>query len=382
MADLFDYLTWRGDLDFSKDAFNEIDALILSRLSYLPFDEILMEDRNRDGMPLHDAVDLFFEKIKDTEGETYRHIRMPADISLMKALEKSVRFRNAELSGFVNKIDGALEQQFSALTIKLDENAVFVAFRGTDNTLIGWKEDFNMNFIFPIPSQKDGADYLAHAAGKYDCKLYVGGHSKGGNIAVYASAFCDPAIQDRIVNVYNHDGPGFYAETIAEEGYQRIKERVHTYIPQSSVFGMLLEYEEDYTVVKSVNTGLMQHDLYSWQVEGNRFIALEDVTTSSRFFDKTIKDWVFAASPEERERFIDAMYKIFSATDATTIHELKTGWYKYAAVIMRSYRELDEESKKLLKQLFYALAKTAKGNISMMRQAKEEVDKALPEEIN
>ena len=208
----------------------------------------------------------------------------------------------------MNLFDPAAEKQFSALTILLEGELPYVAFRGTDGTLVGWKEDFNMSFLTVVPAQKEAVQYLCAASDSLRGRLRVGGHSKGGNLAVYASAFCGEEIQSRIESVYNHDGPGFLSEVVTREGFQRILGRVHTFVPQSSVVGMLLQHEEGCAIVHSTNTWLLQHDLYSWETACNGLVFTEARTRSSRFIDSTLKAWLTQMNPEDRGKLVDGVY--------------------------------------------------------------------------
>ena len=365
MANLFDYLSWRGDLSFQLSPFNEIDSLILTRLSYFPMDGIV-SDVNLD-IAISDVCNQILSIICDENSDTFKKIHVKDDIRLIRELRDSPRFKDLGLSCYENHIDVDIEQQFSAVTIRCDAETNYIAFRGTDNTLVGWKEDFNMNFIFPIPSQRESVNYLKKVAANDERKLIVGGHSKGGNLAVYSAAFCGNKIQKRILRVFNHDGPGFTRETLDEPGYKNICAKVETSVPQSSVFGMLLEHEESYRVTHSTSSGLMQHDLYSWELHRNRFVTLDTVTNSSKFINRTIKEWVGKITLEERETFIDAIFEVFSSINVETMHELTATWYKHPMTILKTYVNMDERTRKLVGQLIIDLLKTAKDNISLIR---------------
>lgn len=241
MPNIFDYMKWR-DIEITKVEFNEIDNLILARLAYLPFDGVIIKDEE---ITIKEA----YERTK-TLGTTGRTLQVE-DIDLFPTLANSIRFGKLKITEFINKIDTLQEKQFSAITIILPDDTIYVSYRGTDYSIVGWKEDFNMSFKEQVPSQANAVEYLEKIAKKYKCKIRVGGHSKGGNLAVYASAFCKPEIQKRIINVYNNDGPGFSQKIINSEGYKKILKKVHTYIPQTSIIGRLLNHQEKTTILKS-----------------------------------------------------------------------------------------------------------------------------------
>lgn len=355
MANIFDYLQWRGDLTLEQSEFNSIDSLILSRFSYFPFDNIM---NNNEKVTIKELSKRF-----EKEDIEKLQILWPDDVDLFPAMGKSRRFGNMIATKYINKINQKQEKQFSAITILLPDNTIYISYRGTDNTIVGWKEDLNMSFSSNVASQKDAVEYLEKMATEYSEKLRIGGHSKGGNLAVYASVFCNEKIKDRIRNVYNNDGPGFSEEIVQTKEYKETIEKVHTFIPQSSVIGRLLNHEEKYTVVKSIQKGIMQHDLYSWQVIGKEFVSLDEVTNGSEFVDKTIKQWLQKVDPEQREEVIDVLFEILNTTEAETIAGIKTNWFSNMKTMFQSYKNLDEESKKMISQTVSLLMESVKINI-------------------
>lgn len=359
MPNLFDYLEWRGDLTLEQDPFNEIDALILSRLSYAPLDGIVT-DSFHPGPDLAEAARLYGAK-EDAAELVY----MEKDLDLLLAAGQSTRFCGMRLSGYVNSLDHELEKQFAALTVHCG-NFIFVSFRGTDDTLVGWKEDFNMSFRSLVPAQTHAVVYLLDCAAALPGAIRVGGHSKGGNLAVYAAAFCGENIQERIIKIYNHDGPGFHEETLATPGYAAVRDKIGTYIPQSSVVGMMLGRKENYLIIRSSQSGLFQHDLYSWEVQRKDFIYLTEVTNESRFVDSTLKTWLNEVSPEQREKFIDGLYEIVSAANARTTSEFTAKWYESAAAGLKSLLNMDEETRKGISMALRQLMKAAWRHVDLI----------------
>ena len=356
MANVCDYIKWRGDLDLEKSDFNEIDNLILSRFSYFPFDNIIEEN---EVVTIKELSERF-----NKQDINKLPILWKDDVGLFPLMGQSKRFGEMLATKYINKIDVEQEKQFSAITVLMPDDTIFVSYRGTDNTIVGWKEDFNMSFKSHIASQISAKEYLEIIAKEYpDKKIRIGGHSKGGNIAVYAATFVSNEIKDRIINVYNNDGPGFCEDVIETPEYQETIKKVHTYIPQSSIIGRLMNHKEKYTVVESVQKGIMQHDLYSWQVLGKEFVTLKELTDGSEFVDKTIKGWLENVEPAKREQVIDVVFDILNATDAQTMKELKSNWFSNGRAIMTSYKNIDNETKDMIWQTLNALFKIAKNNI-------------------
>ena len=356
MANVCDYVRWRGDLTLEQSEFNEIDNLILARFSYFPFDKIIRENEI--------ATIKELSRRFSNQDVTKLPILWKDDVELFPLMGNSKRFGGMLATQYINKIDAEQEKQFSAITVLMPNDIIYVSYRGTDNTIVGWKEDFNMSFKSHIASQISAKQYLEEIAKEYpSSKIIIGGHSKGGNIAVYAATFASKEVKDRIINVYNNDGPGFCEDVIETPEYQEILSRVHTYIPQSSIIGRLMNHKEKYTIVESVQRGIMQHDLYSWQLLGKEFVTLKKLTNESEFIDKTIKDWLENVEPEKREQVIDAVFEILNTTEAQTMKELKANWFANAKTILGTYKNIDNDTKEMVWQTVNELLKVAKNNI-------------------
>ena len=316
MADLFDYLRWRGDLTFSQVPPGPVDALIFSALSYLSFGGSVLE---RPDIPisLKEASEEFFK-----EANTEHRCRVKTDLSLLMAAAETKRFGNTLLLQYRDILIPEEDTQFAAITFLLDNNSAFLAFRGTDSTLVGWKEDFNMTFRETVPAQRLAAQYTREISERYPMPLYLGGHSKGGNLAVFSAVKSDPAIRQRIQAIYNNDGPGFTDFVMADPIYLELVPRIHTIIPQSSVIGMLLEHREPYTVIKSKQIGLLQHDFYSWLLEGPEFVPMEQVSENSKFLDLTITQWLSGMTIQERNEIVDSVFDFLSIGNVNSVFEL------------------------------------------------------------
>ena len=259
------------------------------------------------------------------------------DADLFPIMGNSKRFGEMLALEYINKIDPEQEKQFSAITVILPDDTLYISYRGTDNTLIGWKEDFNISFKSHIASQISAKKYLENIAKKYPYKkIRRGGHSKGGHLAVYASVFVDSEIQKRIINVYNNDGPGFHEDIINTE---------------------------EYTIVQSNEKGLMEHDAYSWQVLGKKFVVLKEVTNESKFIDKTIKNWLKDLDMDTRQQVIDIVFEILNSTNSKTIQDLKFSLVKNARIILSSYKQITPENKKMIEATVTALLGIVKENV-------------------
>lgn len=364
MPNIFDYLTWRGDLTFTQDPPNAVDALIFSTLAYVSYGT-LAEKKPKQAETLRECASEFF-----TLENLLTRVRVKRDMELLERAAKTVRFGQTQLCMYRSSFLPEQETQFAGMTFLLDDGSMFVCFRGTDSTLVGWKEDFNMTFQQTIPAQRLAQQYVRDVALEHSAPMRIAGHSKGGNLAVFAAARTSPMLRQRILEVFNNDGPGFTKYMIGDPGYAAIVPRIRTYIPQSSVIGMLLEHEEPFSVIRSSNVGIMQHDPYSWEVEGADFLPVQEVTESSQFLDATIKNWFAGMSNQERNRLVDVMFDL-----------LGTGGVEMAADIfqpknIRTYLKAlssDADLRHLLSAEFLGLLEAAKKARSAM-----DTPKALP----
>ena len=326
-----DYLDWRGDLPFAVSPFNEVDNYIVSKIGRCDFGGIVPEDAAP--VPLGEALDAFFARCGAEVN--FGVLASPELGPLLRRLPETPRFRGLTLCGFVSRALPEVTEQFSALTVGLPDGTHYVSFRGTDDTLCGWKENCMMALSGAVPAQRDAAEYLAWAAGACPGPLRVGGHSKGGNLAVYAAAQAEEAVQDRIEIIYNNDGPGFDAGFLVSPGYLRIRGKVLTLLPQFSIVGTLLEQDTSCEIVRSDRFGVAAHDGFNWVVRGTRFVRCRDLSRSSRAFDATMERILGQMDMDERRDFIETLFRILSATGAVTLTDINERRLRKALSIAR-----------------------------------------------
>lgn len=363
-------------MEFSSLAekpFGSVDSLILSQLAYINFEgivpgpaEVSKSVRIADCLKAESFTSMLFET-RDPKNNK----------RLLQAVAASPRFRDIRMSSFVSEFDTVSEKQFSAVTYILPESTEYIAFRGTDDTLIGWKEDFNMAFVYPVPSQKRALEYLLDISQRLSGKLIIGGHSKGGNLAVYSALAAPQSVQRRILRIYDHDGPGFKEGVLETEGYLRIEDRIEKTVPQSSIIGMLLEGHKKYTVVESSRFGVMQHDPFSWKVSGDGFVTAEEVSDGAKYMNRTIRDWLNSLSQDEREKFADLLFSVLDAGDAKTFSEITQEWRKNFFAIFTAIRGADPEMKKFIGELVKDFGVLLFHNLRLKRRSAGELPQAL-----
>lgn len=363
-----DYLKWRGDLSFSADPFNEVDNLVLCTIAYLNFSRFPQVETKDPAKAVRLAEIGTRMDERDDQMGLSEHSYLP----VMRAAAKCVRFRNVKMFGYVNELDTARESQFHAISFLLPTNLLFVAFMGTDKSLAGWKENFNLSFCDCVPAQKRAQEYAVEMATICaDRKLLIGGHSKGGNLAAWATIHLPREMQEKqLLRAYNNDGPGFTHDLLSSEAYKRVEKRLSTFIPEESIVGVLLEHEEDYFVVDSVNRGMLQHDIISWGCIGNRMAHLKKRSKFGQSSDEVVHQWISSMTEEEREEFSDALFAVLSANGKyQTIQEVVDGGISGAWDRIRCFSTVDPEKRKLMLDVFHRLGVDVKDE--MRRDAEQ-----------
>lgn len=352
MGNVMDYLDWRGDLTLRNAEFNEIDNLILALVSYVVLEGIVPGVDSKESVSVEEAAKAYFLRHTAEEieaGTSFIHM-IPF---LLKKMGESRRFKDARLSNYVNHIDVDQQKQFSALHITLDDRTTYISFCGTDDTIVGWQEDFNMSFKI-VPSQTEAVEYVEQTMKGFFRKYRLGGHSKGGNLAIYAATKCSAKLKKRILAVYNNDGPGFSKEMISEPAYREAMAKMNSYVPESSIIGMLLEHGGKYKIVGSSQKGVMQHDGLSWEVLGRHFVECEERTTESVMFEETLKGWLYDLDEKQKENFISDLFDAIHATGAENLSEIGGSGLRGMTALFKSLSKMDSENKEVINKLFSA----------------------------
>ena len=344
MTTVFDYIRWRGDLSFEVSPLCEIDALIFCELSYIFFDGIVPEGIEDGTVTIKEAAEIFFERNAGKDVITLGELVPKEIVDLFRMAAASVRFADVEIGNFVNVIDDETVEQFSAVTF-YPNGKIFVAYRGTDDSIAGWREDFRMAFLTPVPAQRHAEEYLSRAAENFDGRIVIGGHSKGGNLALWAALNASDAIAERIDKIYNFDGPGFLENVWESENYARIADKIRTVIPSGSVVGLLLKYDTNYKVTKSTaKSYLHQHDALTWIVEGRNFVCDADVLPDVKRANDMVGKWIYAMDPEDRRAFVEGFFDILCSTNAKTVTDLAEN----RTAVLKAFSTIDPETKAAL----------------------------------
>lgn len=351
MGNIMDYISWRGDLSFAQSEFNEVDNLILACFSYVNLDGILAVTKQK-GIGLKKLTEEFMKLHTMKELEADKSFIRLAPFMMME-MAKSVRFGKCVVKNYVNDIVTEAEQQFAAMEIVLEDGTSYVSFRGTDDTIIGWKEDFNLS-TGVVPAQKRAIEYLQKISEHTDGMLRVGGHSKGGNLAIYGSVMCKCA-HEKILEIYSNDGPGFSREFQELPETKEMMPKIIRIIPEYSIIGTLLEHEKEPVIVASSSKGLLQHDGFSWEVQGPALVRRDSLNKTALRFIEILHKWIDGMDMEQKRLLIEDLFATLQASGYENLSEVQSGGLKSLAAMVKRVEKFAPESRGMMQELLTAI---------------------------
>lgn len=363
MGNIIDYVREWGIYSFMEKSLNEVDSLVLCQLSYLNYQKFVpgLDKRNA---PVS-IQSIYEEPERDCILDDYWY--KDENKELFEEAANSVRFGSLKMNYYVNVVNEEEETQFSAITFILEDKSVYIAYRGTDATIVGWKEDLNLTFSKPLHSQYLATEYMDRVASYIAGCFYAGGHSKGGNLAVYAAMNCGERTRDKIIRIYNNDGPGFRPEIRKQGNFEAIADRLVKFIPRSSLVGMILEDHCDYEIVESKSVGLLQHNSYSWKVEEGKFLRAQNMADSKLIRDASLNEWILSLSEEEIHTFVDTLYEVVSASEASNVFEFGADWKKCLQSVFAAARGVNDATKKAIHKITRSLFEILFENIKIWK---------------
>ena len=358
MKNMLDYIKEFGHVSFEERAFSEIDALVLTELEYLPLEKVVPSDENGEDFVTVKEIAEYMQEHKQELFDENPMMITEERHEVSQVIADAPRFQSLKFFGVVSVWDKDTTKQFAAVTVEVEPSVRLVVFRGTDETLIGWKEDFLMTYSPLVAAQTDAKEYLAKQASLWDGDLMISGHSKGGNLAIYAAATQVEDVQLRIVDIFCFDSPGLYRSVLETKGYQNIVPLAMRYIPQDSLVGLMLESEVPYVIVKSNATGAMQHSAMTWEIEDGQFIKMEKLTKNSQLNDQTFKKWTESVSDEELELFWNVFFELLFSVGIDTVNDLYGQFMHYVQEFLKAAGNMDEEKRELLTRIALLLVST------------------------
>ncbi|NLF49817.1 MAG: DUF2974 domain-containing protein [Leptolinea sp.] len=382
MGKTLDYLQWRGDLKFSKDPINDIDVLIFALLSYLPLKGIVPGIKSNKEISLKDAASQYLAKYSNSDENSPEANITPLSSfntsaeSLLKDAAGCPRFEEIRLSRYDENTDFVVGRQFTALTFTIPdfERTKIIAFRGTDNSVVGWKEDFDLAYMEQIPAHESACLYLKQTIGVFSGRFIVCGHSKGGNLAIYAGSHLNPMQQLKLKKIVNFDGPGFNFSIVQRNHFSQNEHKVINYLPEDSMVGLLLEPVGKRVIVSSSERFINQHNAFNWDVDRCRFIEGE-LSESAKLMEQTLETWLTDITISDRETFLEALFDILGASEGKFIKTDPQESFKEFKNILVKYSKIDQKTKALLSDVFESL--TSEATKTLSESIKEKLPRIL-----
>ena len=355
MGNLITYVQQYEAQTFQEKLVTDIDILVLTEIAYLPFDEIVSSSFEEKTAISLNQLGKEFETIKEKEHKNNPFMITKERIQLLDVVSKSPRFKDVKVFGFMNDIDDELTKQFAAVCYQWEEESRWIIFRGTDESLTGWKEDFMMTYSDLIPAQIDAIEYLRKQAEFFSGSLNISGHSKGGNLSLYASAMQEEDIQHRIQQIYCWDAPGVHRSILNTEGYQRVVSKAKRYIPQDSIVGLMLESQVPYHIIESQGSGISQHSALMWNIEEDHFVELTELTKNSQLTDQTFKQWTEVVSDEDLKLFFDTFFELIFEMGVETVNDVYYNFRMYMQKFFEKAYQMDPEKREVLLRVGHLL---------------------------
>lgn len=352
MSTIFDYLNWRGDLSFSDVRVSEVDSVIFAMLTYIDFGELCA---GRELLLREAAVDYCSDGKYDSVN---LGLIMPSkQINRMFCeAAASRRYGGVRVTDFVEETSEGDGCQFSAVVFHLMGRQMVIAFRGTDDSIVGWREDMCLSFLDEIPAQRMAVEYLEAMAAKYpEERIYLTGHSKGGNLAVYSAVSCSDLVKPRIARAFCNDGPGLTSATVESAGFKRMQRKLTVLMPQSSYIGIMFEKGEKYAVVKCRSRGVFQHDPYFWELEGPDFVKLPELSKRGKRNEEGFRAGMAKMTAKEKREFVETFFGLVEATGAKTLSDFADGGLRKLLTMIKGYGGLDRQKREMMLEIILRL---------------------------
>ena len=358
MKNIIYYMKKFGNRTLDEMPFNEVDSLILCQLSYLNYENLVPGlDEIDDSIDYSELIHEDLMIIKMCQGTIDRNLNR----KLLKLIRKKSRFKHMKINFYHRKFNPRVSKQFCAMTFIFDRFA-HITFQGTDPSIIGWKEDFEMSFLEKIPAQVEAVSYLDRVAKIYHGPLYIGGHSKGGNLAYYSILNCEPHIRERTMRVFNHDGPGFKTNDIYHtEAYKEMKSRMIKVVPKDTIVGLLMHHNDAHQVVECYGAHFLQHDVFTWKINNiGHLNFLSNGSIRYKIFAKASMIWMDSISDEERKRFTDTFFNLIGAMGNVSVIDAIKHPLTYWRTVHRRYKKMSQEDRKFLYNILFSYGKVSR----------------------
>ncbi|MBO6000502.1 MAG: DUF2974 domain-containing protein [Spirochaetales bacterium] len=369
MNNALDYVLWRGDLALSVDGFNEVDMLLFSELVYAPIENYSRSFCSDAGKG-PDLLSILKDVYPAPLPKRTSYVFQPR-YDLWNMMPTRRRFAEVRLDRFSSNFEPENDKQFAAAIFCClfgKEKIAVVAYRGTDATVTGWREDFDMAYKSPIPAQSDAVSFLNEALKSGYDKIYVCGHSKGGNLAMYAGAFCSKP--EDLSEIYSFDGPGLSDDIIRSDIWKKVSSKIHSYIPESSIIGLLMGHSGTPVIVKSDSKTIMQHNPFYWHVMGGSFVRSEDTTLSSQFLDETLHEFLSDCTLEQKEILVKTTFEIVQVSEAVRVRDIPKGLAMRIPKVKKTISSISKEDREVVGEVLRILAGSGSRTAKLLMEKK------------
>ena len=338
---IFDYIKKNGCYTFEELEFNVVDNFIFSALTYSDLGSYVSENRFNK-RTISDVGNDFF---KDFDKKQKNITAIRVGIKVLREIKDTRRYKNLLLYNY--SYIGNDKQQFCALTIEINKKLVYVSYEGTDELISGWHEDFEMAYMFPVLSQRRAIDYINRHFLFNNQSIILGGHSKGGNLALVAGMYANFWVKDRIINIYNNDGPGLRKKEIESKYYKSIAHKLVSIIPNYSMIGLLLRHNNNFRVVKSTKKSIYAHDMATWIIEDTDIKEVK-LSSFSKYLDDSMINWLNKYNDDERKKFVDSLFMVFDRASVDSLVEVLNNKKLILKLILET-KGIDKKTKGMLK---------------------------------
>ena len=363
MTNVFGYIDEQSDSLFRARPFCEVDALVFAWLSYFEIEKLDNKGIECRGMTLQELAESAEQNIGKFKkpDKLMKLISVLTGAWMLKQVSDKTRFKDIRIGRYKTVTDHKNGIQFSVTSYILDTGVEVISFRGTDTSVAGWKEDCMTTFSHTVPSQDLALEYLNGGDSKNP--IILAGHSKGGYLAIYAASECRKDLVSRIEGIYNFDGPGFCFDISETANFNDLKDRIHSYVPGSSIVGMLQRHMDDYVVVSSMNRGVMQHYAFYWKIDGQSFVLRNNRNISSRTMDAAFNQWLDDLSFEDRKALVETIFSILEESGVKYFDEFSTAGFARIRAVISKMHNMDPHTKKMIRAFFGKLLRASKNEM-------------------
>ena len=349
MSNLIDYLEKVKDMPFDQEPLNILDKVCINEIGYLTYEKWLSASDLQKTINLHDYADG-----KDLNPD-YSFMVTKERVELAEAMVRSRRFAGLSLSSYRSVLDKEVEKQFAAMIFSLPElDYQHIVFRGTDDSVIGWKEDFQLTYSREIPAHRSAIAFLSEHLPNLSGHITVSGHSKGGNLALYSAVQSSTALREQIAELLLLDSPGLMKSLLEKPSYQEVKAKMTVIRPQDSVVGVMLYWDMRAQLVASEGIGFAQHNALSWEVDLaiNDFVHEDHPTEMSQRLEETFQEWIETLPNQQLKQVCDLFFDTILDSGIESLDDLGI---KTLPKLGQEFGNLTDQQKKVLQDGFNQL---------------------------